>query len=279
MTQQHYEPNFLARQLGRELARLRDAARLTQEEAGRPVRFNAKKVSRIEKGQIPDFNGLRNLLDVYLVTTEENDRIVAMWERAQEKGWWHGYGLDDKGYVSLEHYSSKVLTYQLLNFPGLLQTEEYARCLFTDPKTKRLARNTDKDVGARMKRQDRLTSDEPLALHAIIDEFAFFVAIPKDVMKAQLNVLVERCRLGTVKVQVLPRSTGPHNGHGGPFTVLSFADPKEPDAVYLEHALGAVLTDNRDQVNVAKLRFRELVALSLSEAESIAFIERLAAEL
>jgi transcriptional regulator with XRE-family HTH domain len=47
------EPNYRTRQLGRTLRRLREAAGMSQEELGRPLRFSKSKMSRIEQGYIP----------------------------------------------------------------------------------------------------------------------------------------------------------------------------------------------------------------------------------
>ncbi len=270
--------NYRARQLGRELARLRERARLTQAEAGEPVRFTHKKVSRIEKGQLPDFNGLRGLLDVYGLPVNDWPPYIRMWERARDKGWWHGYGVSDKGYVSLEHHASEVWDFQLSYIPGLLQTPDYVRALFSSPNSKRISKTAASNMEVRARRQDRLTADQPLIFNALIDESALRRQFPGKIMAEQLRYIVERAQLDSVSVRVIPSSAGHHRGMAGSFTLLAFPEVEEPDLVYLEHSFGAVHIDSLEQVRSASLKFKELTALSLSEADSIAFMERLAAE-
>ncbi len=272
MSTQHHESNFRARQLGRELARLRDLARLTQEDAGQRVRFSGKKMSRLEKGQIPDFNGYRALLGIYRVPMTEFELYVRMWERAKEKGWWHGSGADDLGYIGLEHYASAVLTYQLAFVPALLQTPDYAR----ESLRGRTPEDVDRNVSARQRRQERLTSEEPLRLHAVVDEIALRVPMAPGVQEAQLRFLLQQARLDTVTVQVVPTAVGNHRGLSGPFTLLTFDGDGQQDTVHTEAAFGAALADGAEQVESARSRFRELAGLALREAESLALIERIA---
>ncbi|MEV6827693.1 Scr1 family TA system antitoxin-like transcriptional regulator [Amycolatopsis sp. NPDC051102] len=59
------KPNYRRRQLGRTLRKLREAAGLSQEDAGRPLRFSTSKMSRIEQGYIPGYNDFLALLDRY----------------------------------------------------------------------------------------------------------------------------------------------------------------------------------------------------------------------
>ncbi|WP_254897047.1 helix-turn-helix transcriptional regulator [Amycolatopsis sp. Hca4] len=140
------KPNYRRRQLGRTLRKLREAAGLSQEDAGRPLRFSTSKMSRIEQGYIPGYNDFLALLDRYGIIASDYDEYVRMFDYAKEKGWWHAFGLSDRGFVSVEAEASQIRTYQLGFVPGLMQTEVVRprrpaeRCVPGDPAIDRLAR-------------------------------------------------------------------------------------------------------------------------------------------
>ena len=112
------KPNYRRRQLGRTLRKLREAAGLSQEDAGRPLRFSTSKLSRIEQGYIPGYNDFLALLDRYGIIASDYDEYVRMFDYAKEKGWWHAFGLSDRGFVSVEAEASAILTYELGFVPG-----------------------------------------------------------------------------------------------------------------------------------------------------------------
>ena len=67
-------------------------------------------------------------------------------------------------------------------------------------------------------------------------------------MRAQIEHLVELCRLRHVTVQVAPFArSGP--AAPGPFTILRFAEPTLPDIVYLEQLTSATYLDKRDDID------------------------------
>jgi uncharacterized membrane protein (Fun14 family) len=53
------------------------------------------------------------MLDEYGVIVSEWQPYLDMYERAMEEGWWQAYGLEDQGFISLEHDASMVRTFQL----------------------------------------------------------------------------------------------------------------------------------------------------------------------
>ena len=95
---------------------------------------------------------------------------------------------------------------------------------------------------ARMRatRQQRLTSEDPLILRAVINEAALRRVVGgPDVMRDQSRRLVEIATLPNVTVQVLPFSAGAHPGMTGPFTTLRFAE-RSMNVVFIELRGGAV---------------------------------------
>lgn len=267
------EPTFRQRKLGEALRVLRERAGLTQQEAAARLRYDHRKLSRIEKGQRPEYHGLRAMLDEYGLLVSEWEPYLDMYERAVEKGWWHPYGLEDHGYISLEHDACMVRDFQLVHVPGLLQTEAYVRAAFAGARVQRSKQWVDNQVLVRMRRQERLVAENPLRLHVVIAESAFSQAD-----RAQLRQIVERGRLGAVEVQVLLTSAGFHDGYSGPFTLLDFPDKRDSRVLYVEHATGSIHIEDPEKVKASKLVFTHLSKRALTPDESATWIEGLAAE-
>jgi uncharacterized protein DUF5753 len=174
-----------------------------------------------------------------------------------------------------------VRDYTVTYVPGLLQTADYARAIIEASFRRRSRATLERDVTVRMIRQERLASaDRPLQLLAVIEESVLHRPVGGlAVMRDQLARLVAAAALDTVTVQVLPTGIGAHPGIDGAFTVLSFEGLGEPDAGYVEHPMGSVHVEKDEDVTVARLVFDHLRTVAHSPAESVALIERVAAQI
>ncbi|MFJ8966617.1 helix-turn-helix domain-containing protein [Lentzea sp. NPDC102401] len=267
------DPTFRQVRLGEALKRLRERAGLSQREAAYRLRYNYQKLSRIENGQLPEYHGMRAMLDLYGVLVSEEAPYIDMWERASERGWWHPYGLDDQGYISLEHDAIRVCAFQLGYIPGLLQTESYMRAVFLGWQTQHSRKWIENQIAIRTRRQERLVGTGSLEYHAVIVEAAF-----RHADRSQLLHINEMARLPNVKVQALLDTAGLHDGQNGSFTLLDFAYPGEMSVLYVEHPAGATHVEDVERVKASKLVFKHLSKLALTPDESVEWIGRLAAE-
>ncbi|WP_132879745.1 helix-turn-helix domain-containing protein [Tamaricihabitans halophyticus] len=263
------------RQLGRSLRRLRTQAGLTQEQAGERLRFSDKKMSRIEQGQLPSFHELRAMLDVYGLPVSDWQPYVDLRDRADEKGWWHAYGVEDRGFVSVEAEASMIREFQLGHIPGLLQTERHMRAVFESGRKPLSGRMLENQVKVRLRRQQRLFEEPLLRLHAIIDET---VLRRQMCAPEQLRQIVSRAELSNVTVQVIPMAVGPHDGLYGNLLIASFPDQDEPDIAYVEEGFASFHAYKSDEVLAARLLFDHLANVALDEDDSRTLIERVAAE-
>jgi transcriptional regulator with XRE-family HTH domain len=269
------------RQLGRTLRELREEAGLTLEEAAPRLDWSTSKLSRIEIAQQSiDVHGVRSMLDLYGVGGERWTQIIELTREARQRGWWRAYGPDGLGYVALETEATLVRDYTLAFVPGLLQTADYARALFTGSHHRRTETDLANEITVRMIRQERLTSvDHPLELVAIVEESVLHRPVGgAEVMHAQLAHLVAAAELATVTLQVLSTTVGAHAGLDGAFTVLSFDELGEPDLAYVEHVMGAVKLQKELEVARARLVFDRLRSDALSPADSAALLRRLVEE-
>jgi Domain of unknown function (DUF5753) len=84
----------------------------------------------------------------------------------------------------------------------------------------------------------------------VVDEAALRRPVGgEEVMREQLERLIDAARLPSVVLQVLPVGVGAHPAMAGAFSILRFADRELPDIVYVEHLTNAHYLDKRDDVN------------------------------
>ncbi|MEU5086419.1 helix-turn-helix transcriptional regulator [Streptomyces sp. NPDC021356] len=243
--------------LGRRLQELRDAAGLSREEAARVLRVAAATVRRMELAEVSlKIPYVQVLLAAYGVDEEEAAAFVRLAEEANEPGWWQRYHdvLPEwfSLYVSLEGAARLIRSYEPHFVPGLLQTEEYARAVLqagtvgqTGPEA------IERHVALRMARQELLERPDAPHLWVIIEETVLRrpVSIRGEVMRGQLDKLLEYTERDRVTVQVAEFADGPHPGTYAPFSLFRFAEPELPDLVYTEYLTGALYLDSRKEVS------------------------------
>ncbi|QWF84288.1 hypothetical protein HUW46_07738 [Amycolatopsis sp. CA-230715] len=249
---------------------------MSLEDAGEPIRISKPKLSRIENGQYPSYNDFMALLDRYGVITNDYDHYVRMYDHAKEKGWWHAFGLDDRGFVPVEAEASVVRTYELGFVPGILQDEGYMRATFAATREPFRGKHLENQIAVRLRRQRRLVEQPVLRVRALIDESALRRP-PCD--RSQLKHIVALSALPNVTVQVLPIDLGSHEGLYSNFAVVGFPDPVEPDIAYVAYGFGSLQVEKVEEVRAARVVFDHLADLALDEQRTIALIERMIIEM
>ncbi|MGH3934147.1 MAG: helix-turn-helix domain-containing protein [Pseudonocardiaceae bacterium] len=272
-------PTVRRLQLGVELLRLREAAGVSRPDAAAAIGCSEPRIGHIETGRnAPSKSDLIVLVErLYGADETTLAALEELREEASKRGWWSTYRLPKwlAGYVGLETDAISLRCLDIEIIPGLLQTEQYMRRLYTlsaPPPAKEI----DRLVRARLQRQSRLTGPDALQLSAVVSQGALErCARDKAVADAQLAQLRERAAWPNVDLRVLPFDLGLHVGTG-PFTVLAFPDHLLPDAAYQEYAVGGHIID--DPLVVARLAtlFDELRGQSLDADESLAMIAQLA---
>ncbi|MFD4410677.1 helix-turn-helix transcriptional regulator [Streptomyces sp. NPDC058251] len=241
--------------LGRRLLDLRERAGLKREEAARILRVAPATVRRMEMAEVSlKIPYLQLLLKSYGVSDEEAEAFVQLAEEANKPGWWQRFHdiLPDwfSMHVSLEGAAALIRSYEPHFVPGLLQTEDYARgVLKAGAIGQTRPEDIERHVALRMQRQALLTREGAPRIWAVMDETALLRPIGgPEVMRAQIDKLLQVTKLPNVTLQVIPFSSGPHPGTYGPFVLFRFAVPELPDMVYSEYLTGAVYLDARSEV-------------------------------
>ncbi|MFD0357381.1 helix-turn-helix domain-containing protein [Streptomyces sp. NPDC127110] len=272
----------LARRLGGELLRLRDAAGLTQPQAAQVLSATAAKIAKMERGWVPFRDpDIVALCKLYGVTDEAAvDSLLSLAkldrERRKAKGWWQhspnaGFMAE---YIAMEDVATHVRTWQLSLIPGLLQTSDYARALAVSDEFWQDPDDIERVVTVRLKRQERLRGERPLHVHTVIWEGALRQEVGgPTVIRAQLAHLLELADLPNVHIQVLPFRAGGHPCIVGPFNIVSFAEAGAVDVVHVDVIGSTVWVESRDESAVYGRYFDRTSRMSLAPRDSVELIE------
>jgi transcriptional regulator with XRE-family HTH domain len=184
-------------------------------------------------------------------------------------------------WLAAERQATSLRAWEGPVVPGLAQVDGYARHLLETASPGIPAAELDRQVAARVGRQDiwQRENPPPPRLSAIISESALrqLVATPA-VMAAQMRRLLEIARLPGVRVHVLPFTACDSAAVNSPFVVASFAPGPRADVAYLDDALAGRTTDKREAVAKLSLRYDGLALDALRRTESLELIEGAAEE-
>ncbi|MFJ6901786.1 helix-turn-helix domain-containing protein [Streptomyces hokutonensis] len=275
-------PVVRRRRLGLELRALREAAGLKGDEAAKRLKWSNSKVSRIELGRSPvTAPDVTKLLDLYGVRDQaQREELAKLTREAKRKGWWQLYSdIPYSTYIGLEAEAATSLTYQHV-VPGLFQTEEYAEAINRATISGVSDDGMEQRLEVRMQRQGILTKAEPIEVRAVLDEAAVrrMVGGP-EVMGKQLARLIELSELTNIIIQVIPFSAGAHPGTlVGPFVILQYVHPADPDVVYVE-GNSDPYPDREGDAQRYGLIFDNLRASALSVEQTRSLMKKLVAEL
>lgn len=272
--------------LGSRLKRARLDAGATLAEAAEYVELSSGSISRFETGTLRVKRPyLKELIDFYGISQKrERDALMQLNEDAWRKDWWEGSADDlELGFLDhtwLESRADKICASEPLVIHGLLQTPEYARAVTVrglGPTTSKETIN--RMVELRTTRQRILNSESPTRLEVIMEEPALRRPIGgKQVLKAQLEHLLEASRTATISIHILPNSVDWDPGHTGPFTVFNMPDPFT-DVAFTDNLAGRTFLE--DEAKVARFRaaYDDIYNLALNQDESARFIHTVIKEL
>ncbi|GGS99992.1 helix-turn-helix domain-containing protein [Nonomuraea spiralis] len=278
-------PTALRILLGSQLRKLREANNVTREEAGHLIRGSESKISRMELGRVGfKERDVADLLTLYGVMDEQaRAAVLDLVATANEPGWWHRF--NDvlptwfQAYVGLEEAAARIRTYEVQFVPGLLQTKEYARAVVTAGSAGIAAEEIARRVDLRLERQRIFDRPDGPVFWAVIDEAALRRPIGGfEVMRAQLEHLIDLMRQPNITIQIMPFSFGGHSAEGGAFSILRFPDRDLPDVVYVEQLASALYLDKREDVDRYTEVMERLCAVSTTPDETIDLLRTIAEE-
>ncbi len=222
------------------------------------------------------------LCEYYGLPGDEREELVQLAVDSGIRGWWEPYkkslSRDYTTFIGLEAETSKIETFETSILPGLLQTKRYAEACLSRGRAQHDPKAVAKRVAVRVERQKILTAADPAQLHAIVDEAAIrrLVGGP-EVMRAQLEHLLELATLPHITLRVVPFNRGEHAGTGGSFAILHFPDARDDSIAYLETVAGQLFVEEESEVADYTAAFSRLQNDALGVADTIAVMAAAAA--
>jgi transcriptional regulator with XRE-family HTH domain len=258
------------RRLGQELRKLREAADVSRAEVCRQVGIQMPHLSNIEAGRTACAEPrLRALAEAYGCTNKPLIEALVGMSKATGKGWWSKFRTVVEERVidlaELEAGASAHRSFQWLYVPGLLQTPNYMRSLFTRTEPGAEPDLIDEYVKFRLQRQQVLYEEPLSSYHAVVHEAAFHMRfVERSVMVEQLEYLVQLSQFPNITIQVLPFTADAHPATpGAPFSILDAHVP-ELCTVYVEHPVTSAFLGDENYINQFATDFSRLNTVSLA---------------
>jgi transcriptional regulator with XRE-family HTH domain len=260
------------RALGRRLTRLRIATGKSRREvAEAKLGVSEPTLHRIETGKVPvTVANVRALCWLYGADASITDALAELALGTSQEEWWDANPVIPdwfKLYVGLEASATRIYSYDGEVVPGELQTEQYARAVFSaeQPADTEAA---DRHVKLRMQRQRALFARRPAPrMTVVLGEGALTRPVGGEaVLKAQIEHLRQVSRRDHIQVKVLPWAVGAHAAMAGAFRIMDFDDSEDPDVVYLEPHVGALYLEEPAEVD----EYRRIFQLISKDAIPVA---------
>lgn len=226
------------------------------------------------------------LLRLYQATEQQTRELTTLAHVAARPGWWESYteihNNELSAFIALEDDASHIRYFEADVFPGLLQTERYARHLIESagrlyalpPPT--LATRLE----VRLRQQELLHPPRSVLVSALLDEAVLLRRVGADaVMTEQLRHLERLARLPNVRLRVLPLDVD-HGAGLCSFTMLEFDSAWDVDfspILYVDSAVG-MLAQEETVAHQHRLAHDELWRIALSDDRSVELIRRTARE-
>ncbi|WP_017973437.1 helix-turn-helix domain-containing protein [Actinopolyspora halophila] len=272
------DPSALRWLIGNELRHYRNEAGKTAASAAQTIGCSAGKITHLETGryqQQPD--EISALLDFYGVARHDIERLTSLAASSNSHTWWAPWAnvVPDwlKTFVGLEGLARSEFNYETALLPGLMQTAAYAHAA-TDSTGFVRPDHSERFVSFRVTRAQRLSQEDPLELHAVIEESALRRRIgDSDTRREQYRHLLELDDQPNVTTQIIRAQDGAHAGVSGPFFLLHFNAARP--IVYNELLEGAVYLQNPDQVSTYTMAAKNLQEVAMQPEDSRALVEEL----
>ncbi|MFE2444879.1 helix-turn-helix domain-containing protein [Streptomyces sp. NPDC021218] len=241
-------PTARRQRLGAELRKLRERAGMSAATAAGRLGGNQTQISNIEAGRHGvSADRVRTLARLYSCADQDYIDALAAMTGTRTRGWWEEYreflpiGLLDLAEV--EHHATYVRVANMVPIPGLLQTTEHARVVFSAGIPQLAPYEVEHRVSHRIKRQAILHGDTPTRLTAIIHEAALHMGYGSStVVRGQLQHLIDMGERGNITIVVIPFGAGPLPGSGQSVDYLG-GSVRQLDTVQLDSDHGNQLLD------------------------------------
>ncbi|WBO67004.1 helix-turn-helix domain-containing protein [Streptomyces camelliae] len=255
---------------GRQLKLFRERAGLDRATFGSMVGYSASTIASFEQGRrIPPpkfIDQADELLSAGGVLSASKEEVA----RAQYPAFFRDAARLEAEAVELHVYAAQAV-------PGLLQTEEYARAVFTMRRPLLDEETVVQRVAARLARQEIFSRVPMPTISFVIEESVLRRPLGGwSVMRGQLEQMLLIGQRRNVEIQVMPTEREEHAGLAGPFTLIETKEGRR--IAYVEAHKDSRLYTERKSVRAFEEQYGILRAEALTPRESLALIEKLLGE-
>jgi len=256
--------------VGKQVKLWRERAGLKQAELGQRIGYSEELVSSVERGRRapkPEF------LDAADEVLGAGGMLAAFKEDVSRARYPKGV----RDLARLEAEAVAMGSYSNHNIQGLLQTEEYTRALYRMRRPLLDEETIERYTAARMARQDIFNRWPAPILSFVQEEVTLRRPIGgRNVLRRQLERLLEVGQLRNVEIQVMPTDREDHAGMSGEILLL---EPRNgPTVGHVEVQNVARQITDRTEVRILQARYGIIRAQALTPRESLAFIEKVLGE-
>ncbi|MFH8464224.1 helix-turn-helix domain-containing protein [Streptomyces sp. NPDC017991] len=270
--------------LGAELRKLREATGMKSREAATLLGADAVQMSQIESGVAGvSAERVRRLAGHYACTDEALIEALTAMATDRTRGWWEEYrGALPPVFADVaevEHHATLLREVVITHVPGLLQTADYARAVYTYmvpglPKSKLTPR-----VEHRMRRRAVIESDNPTPYETLIHEFALRIRVAdRQASRVQLQQILDEIEQGHVTVRIIPTDQDGFAGAGASMMYTGGPVPRL-DTGLRDAPTGTAFISAEPQLAQLRTLFRKVEKATLDPVASRDFIHQLTKEM
>jgi transcriptional regulator with XRE-family HTH domain len=269
-----------AHRLAGELRRLRDMSGVSGRELARRTDMSQSKVSRIESGTtIPSLPEVSAWASATGAPAEIQDSLMALAEAAytELQSWrdalrTRAHAQDE---IQLQESRARMLrTFQPAVVPGLLQTAEYARRIFTLLPMTLAEGDIPAAVAGRLSRQLALYETERKSSFLITEAALRWRPGPPELMIAQLDRIASVSTLDNVSVGVIPLGVPALTMLTHAFVVYNDWDEQDT-FVSVETVHARLLVRTPEDIALYRQRWERLAEMAIAGEEAREFIGQL----
>ncbi|AJT67545.1 helix-turn-helix domain-containing protein [Streptomyces chattanoogensis] len=240
----------------------------TQESLAPEIRYSPDYIGSVEQG--------RMLPSKTFVDRSEEvlDALGVLRKAAKGLSKKPGLAAWFQAWAGLEENAITLYTYECRLIPGLLQTEAYARALFTHQLPPLSAEQVEAQWAARAERQQLLRERPNTAFSFLLEEQLFLrrtggVEVTRDLVDHILAVAEQP----NVEIQIMPLVRETHAGLDGPMQLLE--TPEHQWYAYCEAQRGALLLTDLKEVSALQMRYARMRSQALSLDDSVGLLRQM----
>ncbi|MFC4508317.1 MULTISPECIES: helix-turn-helix domain-containing protein [Streptomyces] len=271
--------------LATELRKLRERAGLTSTEAARVLGTSSGQLSNVESARFGvSAERVRAMANIYDCTNQPYVEALADMAAEKTRGqWWDAYReVLPSGMLALaelEHHATAIRTAFTAHIPGMLQTAEHAREIFSQAIPAPTPPQVEHRVSHRIKRQDVVFRENANPYSTVIHQAALHMRVGgRTVTRNQLQHLIDMSEQDHITLRVLPFEVGAFPGSGQSINYLCGPVP-ELDTVQLDQFHGPVFLDAEAHLEKYRRLLDVVEATALSPEKSRDLIRSVAEHL